>query len=167
MHVDCDGISRRLKKEIFTATRTGATAGEQREGLLLEAVRDALSDSWLRQKMYDIVRRRQEQLTDESTRRVQRLLDTLISVYQEEQRGGGQRGADEGGTSTTGGEERQVHDPPQSLKFADHRLLEIRNSETKTIYLLTDGPDNLLSRSRRRARIDVACESEERSLPSL
>ena len=139
MHVDCDGISRRLKKEIFTATRTSASAGEHREGLLLEAVRDALSDPWLRQKLDEIVRRRQQQLTDESTRRVQRLLDALISVYRQEHGGGGQRGVDEGGTSTTGEVERQVHDPPQSLKFADHRLLEIRSGETKTIYLITDG----------------------------
>ena len=161
MHVDCDGISRRLKKEIFTATRTSASAGEHREGLLLEAVRDALSDPWLRQKLDEIVRRRQQQLTDESTRRVQRLLDALISVYRQEHGGGGQRGADEGGTSTTGEVERQVHDPPQSLKFADHRLLEIRSGETKTIYLITDGPDDLLNRARRRASIDVANQSEE------
>ncbi len=161
VHVDCDGISRRLKKEIFTATRAGAATGEQREGLLLEAVKDALSDPWLRQKVDEIVRRRQEQLTDESTRRVRRLLDTLISVYREEQGGGGQKGANKGGTSTTGEDKRKVHDPPQSLKFADHRLLEIPRGETKTIYLLTDGPDDLLSRSRNRARIDVACENEE------
>ncbi len=161
MHVDCDGISRRLKKEIFTATRTGASAGEQREGLLLEAVRDALSDPWLRQKLDEIVRRRQEQLTDQSTRRVQRLLDALISVYRQEHGGGGQRGANEGGTSTTGEAERQVHDPPKALKFADHRLLEIRSGETKTIYLITDGPDDLLHRSRRRASIDISTQSEE------
>ena len=160
IHVDCDGMSRSLKKEIFTATRTGATSGEQREELLLKAVRDALSDHWLRQKMDEIVRRRQEQLTDESTRRVQRLLDTLISVYREEQRGGGQSGASQGGSSTTGEQDRKVHDPPQSLEFADHRLLEIQNGETKTIFLHTDGPDDLLSRPRKRARICVGCESD-------
>ena len=161
MHVDCDGMSRRLKKEIFTATRTGATAGEQREGLLLEAVRDALSDPWLRQKLDEIVRRRQEQLADASTKRVKRMLDSLISVYREEQGEGGQRGSKEGGTSTTGEKERKVHDPPQSLRFADHRLLEVRRGETKTIYLLTDGPDDLLNRPQRRARIELACEGEE------
>ena len=161
MHVDCDGISRRLKKEIFTATRTGATSGELREGLLLEAVSEALSDPWLKQKVDEIVRRRQEQLTDESTRRVRRLLDRLITVYQEQQRGGGQKGADQGGTSTSGEEDRQVHDPPQSLTFADHRLLEVPHGDATTIYLLTDGPNDLLSRPRRRARVNVSCESEE------
>ena len=161
MHVDCDGMSRRLKKEIFTATRTGATAGEQREDLLLEAVRHALSDPWLRQKLDEIVRRRQEQLTDESTRRVQRMLDTLISVYRDEQVGGSQRGSNEGGTSTKGDGEHQVHDPPQSLKFADHQLLEVRSGETKTIYLLTDGPDDVLTRSRRRARLNLSCEGDK------
>lgn len=160
MHVDCDGMSRRLKKKIFTATRSGATSGEQREDLLLEAVRRALSDPWLRQKMDEIVRRRQEQLTDESTRRVQRMLDTLISVYREEQAGGGRRGSNEGGTSTKGDGERQVHDPPQSLKFADHQLLEIRSGETKTLYLLTDGPDDVLTRSRRRARLTLSSEGD-------
>lgn len=161
MHVDCDGLSRRLKKEIFPATRAGATAGERREDLLLQAVRDALSDPWLKQKMEEIARRRQEQIADESTRRVQRMLDRLISVYRTEQRTGGQRGSDEGGTSRTGEDERQVHDPPQSLKFADHRPLEIRSGETTTIYLLTDGPDDLFSRRQRRGRINVTCEGEE------
>lgn len=159
MHVDCDQMSRRLKKEIFTATRTGATAGEQREDLLLGAVRGALSDPWLKQKMDEIVRRRQAQLTDESTRRVQRMLDTLITVYRDEQGGGGQKGPSEDGTSTTGVGERRVHDPPKSLKFADHRPLDVQRGKSKTIYLLTDGPDDLLSRPRRRAHINISCEN--------
>lgn len=161
MHVDCDGLSRRLKKEIFPATRAGATAGERREDLLLKAVKEALSDPWLRQKMDEIVRRRQEQITDESTRRVKQMLDRLISVYRNEQRPGGQRGLDEGGTSRTGEDERQVHDPPQFLRFADHKRLELQSGDATKIYLLTDGPDNLLSRRQRRGQINVSCEGEE------
>ncbi len=161
IHVDCDGMSRRLKKEVFTATRTGATSGEQREDLLLKAVRDALSDRWLRQKMDDIVRRHQEQLTNESTRRVQRMLDKLISLYRKEQGSGGQSGSNPGGAGPNGEVERQSHDPPKSLKFADHRLLEIQSGETKTIYLITDGPDDLLRRPRKRARIEVTCENNK------
>ena len=161
MHVDCDGMSRRLKKEIFTATRTGATSGEQREDLLLAAVRDALSDPWLRQKMDEIVRRRQEQITDESTKRVRRMLDRLIAVYRVEQRAGGQRGPNEGGASRSGGDERRIHDPPTFLKFADHRLFDVHRGEITTIYLVTDGSDDLLKRQRRQARISVACERDD------
>ena len=161
MHVDCDGLSRRLKKEIFPATRAGATAGERREDLLLQAVRYALSDPWLKQKMEEVVRRRQEQITDESTRRVQRMLDQLISVYRTEQDAGGQRGSNAGGTGRTGRDERHVHDPPQSLRFADHRPLEIQSGLATTVYLLTDGPDDLLRRRQRRGQLNVVCDGDE------
>ena len=160
MHVDCDGMSRRLKKEIFTATRTGATSGEQREDLLLRAVRDALSDSWLRQKLNEIVRRRQDQIADESTRRVQRILDKLISVHRLEQKAGGQRGKNKGGSGRRGDEKRQFQDPPSFLRFADHNLLEVQRGDSVTVFLLTDGPDDLLDRRRRRARVSVECEGE-------
>ena len=160
MHVDCDGMSRRLKKEIFTATRTGATAGEQREELLLRAVRDALSDSWLRQKLEEIVRRRQDQITDESTRRVRQMLDRLISVYRLEQEAGGRHGQNKGGSGRKGDEKRQFQDPPSFLRFADHNLLEVQRGDNTTVSLLTDGPDDMLDRHRRRGRIKVECEGE-------
>ena len=92
MQVDCDGLSMRLKKKIFTATRSGVAAGEKREDLLLHAVRFALKDSWLKQKGEEIAHRRQEQISDESTKRVRRMLDKLISVHRAEQRTGGRRG---------------------------------------------------------------------------
>ena len=161
IHVDCDGLSRRLKKEIFPATRSGATTGEQREDLLLQAVKLALSDPWLGQKMEEIVRRRQGQITTESARRVQRMLDRLISVFRTEQRPGGQRGWDEGGASRTGEHERQTHDPPGVFRFADHRRFEMCSGQTATIYLLTDGPDNLLARRVRGGRIRLACDGDQ------
>ncbi len=161
MHVDCDGLSRRLKKEIFPATRSGATVGERREELLLQAVRLALSDTWLRQKMEEIVRRRQQQITDESTRRVREMLNRLISVYRTEQGMGGQRGSDEGGASRTGEHEREIHDPPKAFRFADPGRFEMYSGQTSTIYLMTDGPDNLLSRNQRRGRINLACEGDQ------
>ena len=161
MHVDCDGLSRRLKKEIFPATRAGATAGERREELLIRAVKDALSDPWLRRKMEEIVRHRQARITDESTRRVKQLLDSLISVFRTEQRAGGQGGPDDGGSSRIGEEQRQTSDPPTVFRFADHKRLEIHRGETKTIYLLTDGPDNLLSRRKKSGQISLSCEGEE------
>ncbi|MCY4447675.1 MAG: hypothetical protein OXE02_02360 [Chloroflexi bacterium] len=161
IHVDCDGLSRRLKKEIFPATRSGATVGDQREDLLIRAVRQALSDPWLEQKMEEIIRRRQQRITDESTRRVQRMLDRLISVHRTEQRTGGQRGLDEGGASRTGRHEREPHDPPQVFRFADPRRFEMHTGQTTTVDLLTDGPDDLLSRRQRRGRINLACDGDE------
>ena len=161
VHVDCDGISRSLKKQIFTATRAGAASGELREDLLLSAVRDALSDPWLRRKMDEIVRRRQEQATDESATRVRRMLDRLISVYRVDQHAGGRGGQDKGGAGRGGDEERKTRDPPSFLKFADHRLLEVQRGETKTMFLITDGPDDLVSRQRRRARVTVYSDSDE------
>lgn len=161
MHVDCDGLSRRLKKEIFPATRAGATAGERREELLIRAVKDALSDPWLKEKMDEILRRRQVQISDESTNRVKQMLDRLISVHRTEQRTGGQRGSEEGGSSRSGEDQRKVSDPPQEFQFADHRRLEMQSGETKTIQLLTDGPDNLLRRQKKRGQISLFCEGEE------
>ena len=89
------------------------------------------------------------------------MLDRLISVYRTEQRTGGQRGLDEGGASRAGDYERQTHDPPQMFRFADPRRFEMHSGQATTIYLLTDGPDNLLSRRQRGGRINLACEGDE------
>ena len=158
MHVECDGLSLRSKKEIFTATRAGASSGEKRGDLLLKAVREALSDNWLRQKLDEVVRSRQQRITSESAKRVRQMLDGLITTYRSEQREGGQSGQNIGGSSMFGDKNRQVHDPPSFLRFADHRPLEIESGKTTTIYLHTDGPDDLLSRRRRPAQIK--CESD-------
>ena len=68
---------------------------------------------------------------------------------------------DEGGASRKGEGERQTHDPPKKLQFADHKLLEMCAGETKTIHLLTDGPDDLLSRARRQGRLSLSCGMED------
>jgi len=159
VNVDCDDLSLRLKKEIFTATRAGATIGERREDLIINAVKEALSDPWLKQKLDEILRRREAVITNESTRRVNQMLNRLITVYRQERSPGGRRGGgQEGGGRDSG--ERQVHDPPQSLKFADHRRLELLSGEQTTIYLITDGPDNLLSRGNRRGNLTLTMEGD-------
>jgi hypothetical protein len=75
MHVDCDDLSSRLKKEIFTATRAGAMIGEKREDLLINAIQEALADPWLKQKLDEILRRRETALANESTQRINQMLN--------------------------------------------------------------------------------------------
>ncbi len=159
VHVDCDDLSLRLKKEIFTATRAGATIGERREDLIINAIREALADSWLKQKLDEILRRREALMTNESTRRVNQMLNRLITVYKQERSPGGHKGSghEGGGRDDT---ERKVHDPPQALKFADHRRLELVSGDHTTIYLITDGPDDLLYRRRRRASLTFTIEGD-------
>lgn len=159
VHVDCDDLSLRLKKEIFTATRAGATVGERREDLIINAIREALADSWLKQKLDDILRRREAMITNESTRRVNQMLNRLITIYRQGRSPGGRRGSGQEGSGRDG-TRRQVHDPPQSLKFADHRRLELLSGEQTTIYLITDGPDDLLSRRRRRGNLTLTIEGD-------
>ena len=158
VHVDCDDLSLRLKKEIFTATRSGAMIGERREDLLINAIREALADPWLRQKLDDILRRREKVLTDESTRRVNQMLNRLITVYRQGNSPGSRRGAQEGSGRNDG--ERQVHDPPQSLEFADHRRLNLLAGEHTTFYLITDGQDNILSRQHRPGNLTFTIEGD-------
>ena len=158
IHVDCDDLSLRLKKEIFPATRAGATTGESREELLLNAVRDALKDPWLRQKLHDVIQGRQEQVTDASAKRVSRMLDGLITRYRVERTEGGRRGSAAGGSNDRSENKRRTQDPPTYLRFADKRPFECEVGSTSTLYLQTDGPDDLLNRRRRRASIRFESE---------
>lgn len=158
MHVDCDDLSRRLKKEIFTANRAGAAAGERREDVLVKAVQAALADPWLRQKMDEIIRRRQSQISDESSRRVSQMLDRLISIYRTERGPGGRRGPSTEGQG--GADQRQTRDPPTYLHFADHRRLDISPGELTTLYLLTDAPDDFFTREHRPGQIRIDADVE-------
>lgn len=160
VHVDCDGLSQRLKKEIFTATRAGAAVGERREDLIINAIREALADPWLKQKLDDILRRREATLTTDSTRRINQMLNKLITVYRQESSIGSRTGEKLEGAGTHG-EDRKIHDPPRSLKFADHRRLELVAGEKTTIYLITDGPDDLFSRRRRQGNLVLSMEGDD------
>lgn len=159
VHVDCDDLSLRLKKEMFTATRAGATIGERREDLIISAIREALGDPWLQQKLDDILRRREALITSESTRRINQMLNRLITVYRQERSPGGRRGDTPEGHGR-GDVERKAKDPPQSLRFADHRRLELAGGDHRVVDLITDGPDDLLYRQRRRATLELAVEGD-------
>ena len=165
MHVDCDDLSRRLKKEIFTANRAGATAGERREDILLNAVREALADPWLKHKMDEIIRRRQSQVSDESSRRVTQMLDRLITVYRTDHGAGGQSSTVNGGTGSV--DQRKTHDPPTFLHFADHQRLQLLSGDSSVVYLLTDAPDDFFTRERRPAQLRVEPEASDIASVSL
>ncbi len=165
IHVECDDLSLRLKKEIFLATRAGTTAGGQRGSILLNAVREALSNRWLRQKNDEVVRSRQQMIVDASQKTVRRMLDSLITTYRTQQLDGGHKGQGKGGSSRSGDAKRRVKDPPSYLRFADHRPLEIESGKSTTFFLQTDGPDDLLGRRRRSAQIK--CEGDGTSAFSV
>ncbi|MFP4641669.1 MAG: hypothetical protein ACLFPU_05785 [Dehalococcoidia bacterium] len=116
VHVDCDDLTIRLKKEIFTATRAGAAIGETKEDLIINAIKEALADPWLGQKLKDILQRREAMITSESTRRLHQMLNKLITVYRQEESPGGRRANSQSGAGRDGAE-RTIHDPPESLKF--------------------------------------------------
>jgi len=159
VHVDCDDLSMRLKKEMFTATRAGATIGEKREDLIINAIKEALDDPWLKQKLKEMLLRLEAKITSESTRRVNQMLNRLITVYRQETFPGGRAGGEHEGAGK-GHTERQIHDPPRSLRFADHRRLEMIGGDQTTIFLITDGPDEILIRRRRRGSLSLAIEGD-------
>jgi len=160
LHVDCDRLSRRLKKEIFPATRSGAVIGEKREDLLMKAVNNALADPWLKQKLEDIIARRQLQISDQSTLRVKSMLNSLITVYRNERLPGGQRSVIPEGSGKTG-VKRKVHDPPNVLRFADNRRIEMVAGSSMRINLITDAPDDLLVRRRRKGYLTFSIGGNE------
>ncbi len=97
------------------------------------------------------------QIGSETDSRIRRLLDRLIAV---ERRGlvSGAEGGDRTAGSGSQPESRVSHDPPTSLAFADSQPLLLELGRTTTVRLRTDGPDQMLTRTRRPARLTIAVD---------
>ena len=154
VQVDCDQLSRQRKKGLFLATRSGIRAGEERLGLIEKSVRTALgSDDKLRRLEHERVQRRLSTVDRESEERVKRLLDQLISISRPSV-GPGADGPGSNGQVPSGTRAFRPKDPPTFFRFAEEkRPLRIQAGEKKVVDILTDGPDDIFTRARRRARL--------------
>ena len=156
VQVDCDQLSRQRKKDLFLATRSGIRSGEERLDLIEKSVKTALeSDDSLKRLEYERVRRRLATVDRESEEKVKRLLDQLISISRPSV-GPGVDTPGSNGQVTSGTRAIKPNDPPTFFRFAEEkRPLRIRAGEKRVVDILTDGPDDIFTRTRRRARLTL------------
>lgn len=156
VQVDCDQLSRQIKKGLFPATRSGIVSGERRLDLIESCVKEALeSDEHLKQIQHERVQRLLATVDEESERKVRQLLERLISVTKPFQGPGARLGEGEGQVAT-GKKKFRPKDPPTYFKFAEeNQPLAIEPSGQRVIDVVTDGPDDLLIRTRRRGRLTL------------
>lgn len=156
VQIDCDNLSRQIKKGLFPATRSGIVSGERRLELVENCVREALeSDEHLKQIQHQRVQQLLATVDEESETKVRKLLERLISVTKPFE-GVGTRSGEEAGQVASGKKKFRPKDPPTYFKFADeNRPLNIEAGSQRVIDVVTDGPDDLLTRRRRRGRLIV------------
>lgn len=162
VQVDCDDLSRQIKKGLFPATRSGMVSGERRLDLVENCVRDALeSDEHLKQIQHNRVQRLLATVDEESEARVRKLLERLISVTKPFEGPGARIGGGEGQVAT-GKKRFRPKDPPTYFKFADeNQPLNIEAGSQRVIDVVTDGPDELLIRRRHRGRTTLEAVGDQ------
>lgn len=162
VQVDCDELSRQIKKDLFPATRSGIVSGERRLELIKNCVRKALeSDEHLKQIQHERVQRLLATVDEESERKVRKLLEKLISVTKPFE-GPGATPREGEGQIATGKKRFRPRDPPTYFKFAEeNQPLAIEPGGQRVIDVVTDGPDDLLTRNRRRGRLTLEAIGEQ------
>lgn len=152
VQVDCDHLSRQRKKGLFPATRSGIVSGEKRLELIEDCIREALErDDRLKQIQNERVNRTLAAVDEERESEVRRLLDRLISVTRPFVGAGTGVGAGEG-QLRKGQRKYRSKDPPTYFRFAEeNEPLAIQPQSQRVVDVVTDGPDELLSRTRRKA----------------
>lgn len=156
VQVDCDQLSRQKKKGLFSATRSGIVSGERRLELIESCIKEALeSDKHLKQIQNERVQRLLATVDEESERKVRNLLERLISVTKSFE-GPGARSGEGKGQVATGKKRFRPKDPPTYFKFVEeNQPLAIEPGGQRVIDVVTDGPDDLLTRTRRRGRLTL------------
>lgn len=151
VQVDCDQLSRQRKKDLFPATRTGVKAGERRLELIERSLIEALeSDEQLKRLENERLERRLTRLDERGEREVRRLLDRLIAVTRTAQTEGGGQG--EG--MHRGPRQFRPKDPPTLFRFVEEAIpVRVEPGALRVVDIRTDGPNDMLHRSRRRARL--------------
>lgn len=150
VQVDCDLLSRQRKKDLFPATRTGVKAGERRLDLIENCLAEALtSDTELKRLESERLERRLARLDERGEREVRRLLDRLIAVTRmAEDPGTGQGG------KGTAFRQFKPKDPPTLFRFVDEASpVRLEPGGLRVVDIRTDGPNDMLHRSTRRARL--------------
>jgi hypothetical protein len=150
VQVECDDLSPKLKGEIFASLRGSVRESEEGMELIASKVRDALTTDPELQRLEQQRREQQMLAIDEETeRRIKRLLDRLISKTQT----GLTPGLGDSHGTGRGNDPDEIpfkpNDPPTYIKFkTEEEPIEIVESSSREICLETDGPDDLLTRSR-------------------
>ena len=156
VQVDCDQLSRQRKKGLFPATRSGIVSGEKRLELIENCIKEALeSDERLKQIQNERVNRTLAAVDEERESEVRKLLDRLISVTKAFEGPGAETGVGEGQVKK-GERKYRPKDPPTYFRFAEeNQPLTIEVGNQRVIDVVTDGPDELLTRTRRKGRLTL------------
>lgn len=153
VQVDCDKLSQLRKKEMFTSNRSGVRSGEGRLDLIEQAISLALDDHELRRINAQMVQNHMSRIDEEEEKKTLRILQRLIDITRPAETAGVTRTEDT--TQSSIGERHFRHqDPPTYFAFADeNRPLQIKPGDSTRIDIKTDGPNNMLTRERRRATL--------------
>jgi len=156
VQVDCDQLSRQRKKGLFPATRSGIVTGEKRLELIENCIREALGrDEHLKQIQNERVNRTLAAVDEERESEVRKLLDRLISVTKPFEGPGAGTGEGEGQLKK-GEKKFRPKDPPTYFRFAEeNQPLIMEAGSQRVIDVVTDGPDELLTRTRRKGRLTL------------
>lgn len=156
VQVDCDRLSRLRKKDLFPATRSGIVSGEGRLELVERCVEEALkTDKDLSRLEHERIQKRLATVDEESERKVKRLLDQLISLSKPVVGPGADT---KGGVGQvhSGQKDYKSQDPPTYFKFAEEKqTLHIVTGTRTIIDVITDGPDDMLHRQKRRGNLTL------------
>jgi len=156
VQVDCDELSRQIKKGLFPATRSGIVSGERRLDLIEGCVKEALeSDENLKQIQDQRVRRLLATVDEQSESEVRKLLERLISVTKPLEGSGADPGKGKGQVAP-GQSTFRPKDPPTYFKFVEENQLLIMEPGTqRVIDIVTDGPNELFTRRHHRGRLTL------------
>ncbi|NQT01351.1 MAG: hypothetical protein HQ580_04985 [Planctomycetes bacterium] len=154
VQIECENLSLRRKKDIFTATRQRIREGAGRLDLVKQVVTDALKND---EKLKKLEEERAEatlsKMDEKSEREVRGLLDRLITSPQTSIRGGVESLSAEGPGGVT---KFQPKDPPTYLEIInEEEPIEFLPGVAQRIVLETDGPDDTFERKTNRASLFV------------
>lgn len=154
VQVECENLSLRRKKDIFTATRQRIREGAGRLDLIKRVVTDALKND---EKLKKLEEERAEatlsKMDEKSEKEVRGLLDRLITSPQTSIRGGVEAISTEG---TGGVTEFQPKDPPTYLEIVNGEdAIEFLPGVAQRLTLETDGPDDIFERRTNRASLTI------------
>ena len=162
VQVECENLSLRRKKDIFTATRQRIREGAGRLDLIKRVVTDALkNDEKLRKLEEERAEATLSKMDEKSEKEVRGLLDRLITSPQTSIRGGVEAPSTEGAGEVT---KFQPKDPPTYLEIVNGEdAIEFLPGEAQKITLEMDGPDDIFERRTNRASLTI----ELSSIPSV
>ncbi|XOB42290.1 MAG: hypothetical protein ACKKMP_02945 [Candidatus Nealsonbacteria bacterium] len=154
VQVECENLSLRRKKDIFTATRQRIREGAGRLDLIKRVVTDALkNDERLKELEEERAEATLSKMDEKSEREVRSLLDRLITSPQASIRGGTKSLSTDGAGVVA---KFQPKDPPTYLEIVnEEETIEFLPGVTQRISLEMDGPDNIFERKINRASLFI------------